>query len=190
MQSFGHFIALLVLGALSACQLSCAQPASSLIQKTFKNSEAQWQELRESLEQQRENTCSYLMSESKNSGKDMTLDEVTGLFESSLDHIARTNEIFGKLLPFVEADKVDAFDLKGQTFILELSQARSRLIEDYRQAESMRADAEVLRRIVEEAFYKACTYKLGTIVMEKSMYESAQKFERLRSSKAAPAASG
>lgn len=163
--------------ALSASQASARSTTNGKLEQTFIETETNWKKIGEDLEKYKASTCSYLLAEIRKDGSDheLTLKKVTHLFESALDHLASTNALFGKLVPYVGAQVVEEFDRNGRAFVLELSLARTRLIEDYTRAEEIGSDAEILKRILEEAFYKACAFKLGTIVTEKSMYEAAAK---------------
>lgn len=175
---------------LAALLNSCTnvEAKDGLIEKTFADEQKNWKQLENKLKEQRADTCSYLLAEVNRDGTTevLTLDKVTTLLETALEHLAAASAHFQNLLPYVQSNVVDDFDQKGRAFVLELSLTRSRLIEDYKSAEQIGSDGEILKRILETAFFKACSFKLATIVMEQQMYESASKYMRAAAKRPSP----
>lgn len=141
-----------------------------------------WKVVRNGMKESRRSMCSFLLvQKSDNEGKEfsLSLEEVTGLFEQALDHMARATEFTQKIQDYLKGEALARYDESGGLTVLEISEDRKNLIEEYRSTESEEEKEEILERY----YYKACAQKLGTVIAEKSMFMSVLKVEDFKKSK-------
>ena len=155
--------------------LALAAPKSTTASSTAR----EWSDIKEGLRANKQSMCSFLLGEIRGQNETLTLEKVTHLFEQALDHLGRANEYITKIRPYIEREALENFDRSGAGFVLEVSGNRVALIEQYRKASGSGASEGQLAAILEKYFYKACASKLGMVLTEKSMYDSALKVEKL-----------
>lgn len=141
-----------------------------------------WRVVRNSMKDNKRSMCSFLLVQASNTDVQLDLEKVTGLFEQGLDHMARATEFTLKVQDYMNEEVLARYDKSGGLTVLEISEDRKNLINDYKEASS----EEEKKEILEEYFYKACAQKLGTIIAEKSLFNlvlRVEDFERKKGAK-------
>lgn len=170
--------------AISSCfyliySKNCAYCNSVVEQAT--DPEEIWKVVKNGMKESRQSMCSFLLVQRSDNSKEfsLSLEDVTSLFEQALDHMARATEFTQKIQDYLNGEELARYDESGGLTVLEISEDRKNLIEEYRRAES----EEEKKGILERYYYKACAQKLGTVIAEKSMFMSVLKVEDFERSK-------
>lgn len=138
----------------------------------------EFSELKAGLKANKEAFCSFLLKQNSSHGTNLSLKEVSELFEEALDHLGKSSDYATFIKTHLKNSKViEGFDTNGGNYVLEISDNRRSLLDEYRFAEKLDLTDEAKNKILEKYFYKACSSKLGTIITEKSMYDSMLKLE-------------
>lgn len=170
---------LLLLGAINLANLCLfdAAPAADPMEK--------WLSAREGLKTNKQQMCASMLRKENDSEEGLTMEKVKDLFEESLDNMVRASEHMNKIHPFIDENARNQFDNKGGSSVLDISENRRKLIDEYRKAESNGASQEELGEILEKYFYKACATKIAMAITEQSLAESSKKIQRIQLRKSA-----
>lgn len=143
----------------------------------LEKTEKPWAYVKDGLQNNRLSMCSFLLLQVSNRQLELTLNRVTELFEQALDHMAKSAEYSTTIKPHVKAETIEEFDKNGSAIVLQISEERRKLIDDYRRATDEGSSELDLKAILENYFLKACAHKLATIIAERSMFSSMLKLE-------------
>lgn len=169
---------------VASCSLIGRSNSANASARESRNTLEQWRSIKVQLHENKKSMCSFLLVQKSDASQiELTLDRVADLFEQGLDHVGRSADYIKVMRPYIDQRVVSQFDLNGSKFVLEISDARRKLIEEFGNAVANGASDATKGQILEEYFYKACEIKLGSVAAEKSMFAALQKIEGLANSK-------
>lgn len=177
---------------LCAVLLACACATTAHAKPTASDPEVEWAKASASFRDDKKAMCSFLMNTISDRDVKLTVDGVAELFEQSLDHIGKAATYLQRLqaLNMMQPEAVHEFDKSGSRLVLQISDQRRALIDDYVKAANEGGDA-AQADVLDTYFYKACENKLATIISENSMYTTVLRAEKVhaRRNKAQPSTS-
>lgn len=162
-------------------QLELAILSSSYVAKgvcsDLRDIDEEWEVVKGGLNHSKRSMCSFLLVQVSDKELSLSLEKVTGLFEQALDHMARATELTQRIQSYMNEEVLSHYDTNGGLTVLEISEDRKSLVDEYREAVAKGTSQEEKEGILEKYFYKACAQKLGTVLAEKAMYDSVLRVE-------------
>lgn len=130
-------------------------------------------QIKEDLAANKESICTPLANMDANQ---LTLDTVVAIFEDSLIHLANLSDQIMLIKQYVDKKMIENVDNYGGQFVLEISNRRKNLIDEYKKADkSLFLKERKKQKVLEKYFHKACESKLGAIKAKKNMSDAVRK---------------